>query len=443
VRRIAAMSPGDAVSLLIHFPSTDGLPQPDDLLDPITERRNIIASFGLRTPPDPQTRVEIGKEVRKEEQASIASLQLWWLNRMLQTPAPLQEKMTLYFHGHFTSAAIQKGVFPSMTFGQNQLFRQYALGNLRELTRNVSKDPAMLIYLDNAGSNASHPNENYARELMELFTLGVDQYGENDVRESARAWTGWQVDRRTGQAFFNPRAHDNGGKTFLGQSGNFDGDDIVNIIFAQPQCAKFFATSLLNYFVYNDPEPQLVDRVAHLLVKNNFELAPVMSVLLRSNVFFSSRSYRALVKSPAEFVVGTYKGLGLMQADASALRWMNAMGQVLYYPPNVAGWPGGSNWVTSQMIIARQNFVAQLVNSPAMGQSNWMATAPADAKSAAEALIATILQGDASLYAYSQVMGYLDGAGTSALGMLNGENRDERLRGATYLTMAMPAYQLN
>jgi hypothetical protein len=443
VQRYAGMSLEDGVASLIHFPATGSFPGPDNLVDPGTLRGNVLQALGVRAPLDQQTRVEVGKEVRKEERESILALQLWWVNRMLQTPAPLQEKMTLYFHGHFTSAAIQKGVFPSMTFAQNQLYRQFALGNLRELTRNVSKDPAMLIYLDNAGSDAAHPNENYARELMELFTLGVDHYSEQDVRESARAWTGWLVDRRTGEAFFNPRRHDGGAKTFLGRTGNFDGDDIVNIIFDQPQCAKFFASGLLNQFVYNDPESELVDRVAHLIRKNDYELAPVMSVLLRSNLFFSPRSYRALVKSPVEFVVGAHKGLGLTHVDASALRWLGAMGQVLFYPPNVAGWPGGNNWITSQMLIARQNFVAQLVNSQAMGPSSWISTAPSDAKSASATLIAMILQGDASPYSYSQVMGYLNGDNTSALGMLSGENREERLRGAAYLTMAMPAYQLN
>jgi uncharacterized protein (DUF1800 family) len=351
--------------------------------------------------------------------------------------------MTLYFHGHFTTATIQKGVSPLMSFNQNQLYRQYALGNLRELTRNVSKDPAMLLYLDNSGSVAAHPNENYARELMELFTLGVDHYTENDVRESARAWTGWTVDRRTGQATFEARRHDNGSKTFLGQTGNFTGDDIVNIIFQQPQCAQFFATSLLNFFVYNNPEPELVNAVAAVLLKNDYEVAPVLSMLLRSNVFFGDRAYRALVKSPAEFVVGTYKALEISPIDATGLRAMAAMGQVLFYPPNVAGWPPGENWMTSQMLISRQNFVAALVNEPAVGQTAWVAAMPNDAEVVSKNLVASILQGDASKLSFAQLSDYLNGANTSALGDLSMENRDERLRGAAYLTMAMPAYQLN
>jgi uncharacterized protein (DUF1800 family) len=279
---------------------------------------------------------------------------------------------------------------------------------------------------------------------MELFTLGVDHYSEEDVRQSARAWTGWVVDRSTGGSVFNARRHDDGTKTFLGQTGNFSGDDVVNIIFQQPQCATFFAASLLNFFVYNNPEPELVDQVAALLQKHDYELAPVLSAIFRSNVFFSDRAYRALVKSPVEFVAGTYKALAIPQVDEFALRSLVAMGQILFYPPNVAGWPGGENWTTSQMLIARQNFVAGLVNSQAMQQqSSWLEDLPMDASQASTSLVATILQGDASPFSFTQLTGYLNGANTSALGMLSVENREERLRGAAYLTMAMPAYQLN
>ncbi len=194
--------------------------------------------------------------------------------------------------------------------------------------------------------------------------------------------------------------------------------------------------------MYNDPEPELVDAFANVISRNKFELAPLMSTLLRSNVFYSPRAYRALVKSPVEFVVGTYKLFGLNQFVAGTPAALRAMGQVLFYPPNVAGWPGGANWLTSQMLIARENFLTKLVNAPDMMQAGWMAQVPMDANRASNALVATILQGDAPSQAYTQLVAYLNGAGTSALGTLSGENYDERVRGAAYLTMAMPAYQL-
>lgn len=435
ISRYARMRPHDAVESLIHFPDTSGLPGPANVYDPAQERMRLLMLA-------PAGRKALFQEIRKNSIASIREMQLWWLDRMLSTPAPLQEKMTFLFHGHFTTAAVQKGVWPTYVWNQQQLFRSHALGNLRDLTLAVSRDPAMLLYLDNASNNKRHPNENYARELMELFTLGHGNYTEEDVRQSARAFTGWTLDRRTGSFVDNPRIHDDGVKTFLHRSGNFAGSDIVSIIYEQPACARFWATTLLNNFVYNSPEPQLVDELAAVIRKNDFNLAPVLSTLLSSNVFFSPRAYRALVKSPVEFVVGTHKALALPQIVAGAPFALNKMGQILFYPPNVAGWPGGTNWMTSQMVIARQNFLASLVNSPMMDKSAWIEQTPMEAKAAAQTLVSHLLQNDAPAVAQAQIVGFLDGNATSALKMLDGENYPERVRGAAYLTMAMPAYQL-
>ena len=434
VARIAAMQPHDAAESLIHFtaPPNDA----PSVMDYPDLRRGVFMGMS-----DEQKR-DAARARRQEAVLNIRDLQLWWLNRMLTTSAPLQEKMTFFLHGHFTTAAIQKGVWPNLVLQQNQLLRQYALGNLHDLSLAVSKDPAMLLYLDNAENNKSHPNENYARELMELFTLGIGNYTEEDVRQSARAFTGWTIDRRTGAFFNNARAHDDGTKTFLSRNGNFDGTAIVDIIYQQRAAEKFWSTSLLSAFVYNDPEPELVDAFANVISRNHFELAPVMSTLLRSNVFYADRAYRALVKSPVEFAIGAHKQMGvnkIMEGTPAALR---EMGQILFYPPNVAGWPGGANWLTSQMLIARENFVTRLMNAPDMAQASWIGSVPLDATSASRELVAKILQGDAPAQAYAQLVAYLNGAGTSALGLLSAENYEERVRGAAYLTMAMPAYQL-
>jgi len=358
---------------------------------------------------------------------------------MLTTQAPLQEKMTLFWHGHFTSYIN----YSAMMYGQNQLFRQYALGNVRALTHAVSKDPAMVLYLNNNVNVAKHPNENYARELMELFTLGLGHYSEDDVRESARAWTGLRFDRFTQTVAFSEAQHDRGTKTFLGRTGDFTGDDIVDIIFAQPQCARFFANALLSYFVYNDPEPELVDAVAALLRKHDFELAPVMSAIFRSNVFYSDRAYRALVKSPTEFVVGTYKALGLPQIDPSAIAASKQMGQILLQPPNVSGWPGGQNWLTSATMIARQNFVVRMVNSQTLTSSSWLQQIPMQPAQAAQEILSAVVQQDAAPASRFQLEGVMAGSGVSSLKMLSPENLELRIGQAISLAMAMPAYQLN
>ena len=421
IRRYAAMDAHDAAASLLEFPSADSVAPPSPL-------DNLTGMSGRKAQPG---------AVRD----SLAMLQLWWLNRMLTSPAPLQEKMALYFHGHFTSLATPR--FPQITYDQNALFRRWASGNLRELTREVSVNPAMLVYLNGAGSVVGAPNENYARELMELFTLGVNHYTENDVRESARAWTGWRVNRPAASATFDPQRHDYGRKTFLGQSGNFNGNDVVSIIFGQPQCARFFATSLLNFFVYNDPETALVDGVAALLREHDFELTPVLGTILRSNVFYSERAYRGLVKSPVEFVVGTHAALGLPAVDAVALPALMQMGQRLYFPPNVAGWPGGSTWLTSGTMIARQNFLVRLLGSQTLASSTWLGGVPVNAASAASQLSETLLQGDVAPASLVEIERYLSGAGSAALASLSAENYGERVTGAVYLAMATPAYQLN
>jgi uncharacterized protein (DUF1800 family) len=432
VRRYASMQAGDAVESLIRFAPTNGLAAAPFLYDATAD---LAAIRGL-TGDDfiAQKRVFVKKQTE-----SMMALRLWWLNRMLLSPAPLQERMTLFFHGHFTSLSNA----PVQGYAQNQLYRDYALGNLRELTRLVSKDASMLIYLSGNQNVAAHPNENYARELMELFTLGLGNYTENDVRESARAWTGWRALRYSETVRFNPRLHDNGTKTFLGQTGNFTGDDIVNIIFTQPACARFFAGKLLSLFVYDDPEPELVDAVAALIRKHDFELAPAVSTILRSEVFYSPRAYRALVKSPVDFVVGTYKLLGLPSFDLETMHLLPGMGQTLFVPPNVAGWPGGQNWLTSGTMIARQNFLLRSVTSQNLAQSSWLMSLPLQTRPAARALIETILQGDASADGFTQLEAFLDGAGSSALGALSAENAASRISGAADIAMAMPAYQLN
>jgi hypothetical protein len=431
IKRLAAGSMHQAVDALIAFPASDPLPAaPDGLPD------DAGAMLGMLS-------ADAKKERRRIDREAILATQQWWLDRMLATSAPLQEKMTLFWHGHFTTAAIQKGVSPREVVAQNALFRASALGDVRELTRSVSYDPAMLKYLDNVRNDRSHPNENYARELMELFTLGIGNYTESDVREGAQAWTGIRIRRASDEVFVNPRLHDDGRKTFLGRSGNFDGNDVVDIIFQQPAAARYFAYKVLNFFVYNDPEPELIDATAALLRKNDFQMRPVMSTLLRSNVFYSPRAYRALVKSPVEFVVGTYRLFGVERSTPETLAALRRMGQVLFYPPNVKGWPGGSAWLNSSTVLARENFANSVMTSQTVAAAGWLlGGGPGNPAASARAVVDNILQGDASQAAVAHLESFLGGDGTAALRELSGENFDQRMRGAAYLAMAMPAYQL-
>jgi uncharacterized protein (DUF1800 family) len=473
VDRIGRMPLRDAVDSLVHFGPTPGLADgPADMPDWDQYRALLRQVNAGRLSPSAVFQNQYGMQQMDEQPAageaaqqgeamtgaptigqarahlakqyaapSLIAMQRWWLERMLLTPSPLQEKMTLLWHGHFTSEMLDKGTSPPEMLAQNQLFRRFALGNVRDLTQAVARDPAMLRYLDNARSERAHPNENFARELMELFTLGIGNYTEQDIRESARAFTGWSI--RDDQFYENGRAHDDGQKSFLGRNGNFDGNDIINIIFQQPAAGRWFARKLLVNFVYSDPEPELVEATAALIRKNDFNLQPVVSTLLRSNVFFSPRAYRALVKSPVEFVVGAHQLYGAKKISIESLSALRRMGQFLYRPPNVKGWDGGVAWLNSQTLLTRENFASMLVTSPMLPADSWLSQGmPASARDAASRIVATVLQGDASPASMQRLVGYLDGNDTSANGAFSGENFPERIRGAAYLAMAMPAYQL-
>ncbi len=443
IARFAAVSMNAAVDGLVRFPASSALADRPSEMPDSQEYLQMLRGIALAAKNgDPDAGKQRRQELRMFVLEGNLALQRWWLQRMLTTPAPLQEKMTLFWHGHFTSELGDKGTSPEEALAQNNLFRQYALGNIHQLTQAVSTDPAMLRYLDNARNQPAHPNENFARELMELFTLGIGNYTEQDIRESARAFTGWTV--RAGEFYENSRQHDDGSKTFLGRTGDFDGHDVVDIIFAQPAAPRWFAAKLLNFFVYNQPEPALVDGVAGLLHKHNYDLAPVLSALFRSNVFYSPRAYRALVKCPVEFVVGTYRLFGIQQMDDGALAALRRMGQVLFHPPSVKGWDGGIAWLNSGTLITRENFASALMVSPLTKDGTWLTgSMPGSARVAAQSVVDEVLQGDLAPAGVERIVAYLNGADTAANGTFSGENYPERIRGAAYLAMATPAYQLN
>jgi uncharacterized protein (DUF1800 family) len=442
-----------------------------------------LVRFGPDTLPQaPQVDISYGKMVDKmQRRQAFIGTELWYLNRLLLTPNPLQEKMTYFWSNHFTSAMGQKGISPAMTIGQLALFRKYALGNYAALTHDVSRDPAMLHYLDGIQNRAQQPNENYARELMELFTLGVGNYTEEDVRQSARAFTGFSVNRRTGEFRFNPQMHDDGTKTFLGHTGNFDGDQIVDIIMQQPATGRFMARKFLRAFVYDDPEPALVDAVAGTFRSSGYDVGALMNTLLRSNVFYSDRAYRAIVKSPLEITIGALKTLGATTVGGRTLAALNTMGQVPLRPPNVAGWPGGALWMNQGVFLARLNYLHQLVmfkspgtggdpadtsaaaDLPAMkgagmkgmqgmladpaGQlaepSTWVAGASVnDPRSVAQHVLQTVVQGDATAEQQVNILDFLSSDGVGNHVALTGENFEEKVRGAMSLAMALPSYQL-
>jgi uncharacterized protein (DUF1800 family) len=291
---------------------------------------------------------------------NVEALPPWWLHRILFTPDPLREKLTLFWHGHFATSAA-KVSDARLMLRQNQIFRQHAMGKFGPLVQAISRDPAMLLYLDSATNRKVHPNENYAREVMELFCLGTGNYTERDIQELARAFTGWEVYR--GRFRFNEYEHDRGTKTLLGQTGNFDGDEGVAVVVAQPAAARFIVRKLYRFFVAEEPPPtdELLEPLVKLLQENDFTIGPVVETMLRSRLFFSAQAMGRKVRSPIELAMGLLRALdGRTNLNELSQR-LAQLGQRPFYPPNVKGWDGGRTWINSSTLLGRANLVRELV----------------------------------------------------------------------------------
>lgn len=287
-------------------------------------------------------------------------LAAWWVYRMLVTPAPLLEKMTLFWHGHFATSA-EKVDDADLMEAQNQLLRKHALGCFPDLLLEISRDPAMLIYLDSASNRKAHPNENYAREIMELFCLGEGSYTEQDIRELARCFTGWEVKRN--EFRFNRYQHDNGEKTVLGQTGEFSGEQAVAIVAAHPKAATFIARKLVQFFVMDEPiaTDELVEPLAAQLRTNGFLIEPIVQTILTSNLFYSDHAVARKIRSPVEFGIGFASCLKVSTNNFTLASRLEELGQGLFYPPSVKGWDGGRTWINSSTLLGRSNFIQELL----------------------------------------------------------------------------------
>jgi len=306
------------------------------------------------------------RQVQMMEGEEILDLRRWWLDRMLNGPAPLLEKMTLFWHGHFATS-IQKVRDAYWMWLQNDTFRRNAFGNFGALVKKISRDPAMMIYLDLQQSRQEHPNENWARELMELFTVGIGNYSEQDIRESARAFTGYRVDMTTQQFRFAPFQQDRGPKTFMGKTGNLNGDDIIDILVSKPACAQFIGRKLWRFFAEDEPSAETVDAVAERLRAHNFEIRPVLREIFTSAEFYSTRVMGGQIKSPVQYILQTSKLLDAPPpAPIAAQNAMRQMGQILFAPPNVKGWDGGKTWISTSTLLFRYNFANYLINGDAI-----------------------------------------------------------------------------
>ncbi|MEO5701177.1 MAG: DUF1800 domain-containing protein [Casimicrobiaceae bacterium] len=341
----------------------------------------LTAPGPLRPPGGPDASPEARKAFVRVQVQDGLMLRSWWLQEMLVTPSPLTERMTLFWHNHFVSAQPKVRVTRLM-LAQNTTLRAHALGNFGSLLHALAKDPAMIVYLDGAQNRKGAPNENFAREVMELFTLGEGHYTETDVKEAARAFTGWSLDRETGVFIVRPLLHDPGVKTIFGRTGRFDGDDVLDLLLARPETASFVTTKLWREFVSPDPDQREVARIAGRFRASHYDIRVALRELLTSDAFYRADNRAVLVKSPVELVVGSLRQLAILPRDPLPFALAAAgMGQNLFSPPNVKGWPGGEVWINTNTLLARKQFLERLTRRD--GSGNFASPAPAGMASAA------------------------------------------------------------
>lgn len=363
----AALTQRAAVDRLLAGVRTVAITPPPGWID-----ERLVPPRELRSMNDEQRKAQLQKQI-----SMGLELRGWWLREMVATPSPLTERMTLFWHNHFVSA--QPKVRQSqLMYRQNVLLRTHALGRFDELLHAIAKDPAMLIYLDVATSRRGAPNENFAREVMELFTLGEGNYGERDIKEAARAFTGWSIDPAAGTFVFRRLLHDGGEKTVFGRSGRFDGDEVLDILLAQPSTSEFIVGKLWREFVAPEPDPERVRRIAAQFRSSDWRIDVVMRSLLLQPEVVERNDDNALVKSPADLVVGFVRQSGgQLTAPVPAAVALAGMGQNLFSPPNVRGWPGGTAWINTQTLLSRKQYLERGLGAADPEPAMTMTEAPA------------------------------------------------------------------
>ena len=315
----------------------------------------------IRDAADPETRRMLQQQQYQDRTSQMADLRYWWIRRMAIGPRPFQEKMTLFWHGHFATS-FEKVQVPYLLWLQNESLRQNATGNFAQLLVAASEDPAMLNYLDGLRSRKDAPNENFAREVMELFTLGEGHYTEQDIQQAAKAYTGWGLSADQLHYQYHPYNHDTGPKTVFGQTGNFTGEDVLNLICAKPECAQFITKKIWRYFVQDEPPQRVVDALAVEFQKSNLDLKHLMRVIFRSREFYAPDVVRSQIKSPVQWLIAsTHQLQAPLPTQAMSLVMLRQLGQELFNPPNVKGWDGGIAWITTNNLLDRYNFAAALV----------------------------------------------------------------------------------
>lgn len=352
---LASFGLASAVDQVLQAP--DGSAKPPPKTDALTLQKYFKlqrASNKLKGGDLKASRVARNK-LRRADKEKMKAIRFWWMDRMRSGPGATQEKLTLFWHGHFATSET-KVKYAHHMLAQNETFRRLGLGSFRDLCQAMVSDPAMLIWLDGRQSRAKAPNENFAREIMELFALGEGHYSEDDVVEAARCFTGWRINQTTGEAEFVPRRFDDGRKRLFGRSGRFTTAEAVKIICAQSECPKFLATKIWEFYAYPQPSAELVDSLAKHYRAHDFETRALLEMIFTHPEFYSARARAIQVKSPVQWAVQASRELGRQLLPPSLLLPLTAeLGQNLFMPPSVKGWDGGITWINSATLIRRSN----------------------------------------------------------------------------------------
>ncbi len=365
---------------------------------------------------------------------NIADLKAWWLYRMLNSANPLVEKMSLFWHNHFATSYAKVQSVDQMA-AQNALIRAHAVGSFRKLLHGMSRDVAMLVWLDSNSNRKRQANENFAREVMELFSLGEGNYTEQDIKQAARAFTGWHV--RDGKFWFNRSQHDFETKTVFGKSADMDGDDVIDLCLEQLACPRFLAVKLLRQFVTPQPTEAMVAAFAARVRLHDFKMT-VLRDLFGSRLFFSQTSRRAIIKSPIEFVLGAFRALEVQPNLQTASRMLAELGQDVFEPATVKGWEGGRLWINSTTLLQRTNLAAELTKGNRLGaitdpagliEEHGLTDNAAIVRHYSNLLLASELS--------PEMQAHLEKPLRQSAG-----NKSQQIRGLIYLIMAMPEYQL-
>lgn len=318
--------------------------------EPGYNRRALREVLSRRDDVTPEEKRRMVKDLVQENRGKIGDLNFQWLDQMGTGREALREKMTLFWHGHFACRSLN----PAFVQRQNNLIRGLALGKFGDLLRGVSQDPAMLQFLNNQQNKKDSPNENFAREVMELFTMGRGNYSERDIKEAARAFTGWGFVPLSGEFVFREKVHDAGTKTIFGKTGPFDGDDVLNLILDRPETSRFLVTKLYRHFVNDTPDEGHVGDLVRRFRRTDYDVEDLMRAMFTADWFYDARNIGANIKSPVELLAGLQRQFGVeFSGKQSVLFIQKALDQVLFYPPNVAGWPGGRAWIDSSSLLLR------------------------------------------------------------------------------------------